>query len=170
MFDRILLPLNGTEVGEAALEPARLLAERLDGELVVLRVVEPHPATVYGSGEAPPPPTRGLAEAERAALAEAEAYVRDVADRLSGYVRVRAAVRHGEPLRQILRAARDFGCGVVALATHGHGPLRRMVGGSLTEQVLRHGGLPVLLVRAQVRRVGAHRAVAADRAEPGEGD
>ena len=145
MYDRILVPLGGETVGESVLECARLLAELLDAELVLLRAVPPHPATTYVHHEGAPPAARDLVEAERAALASADTYIRDAADRLSGYVRVQALVRRGDVVEEILRAARDFRCSIIAMGTHGHGSLRRMVGGSITDQVVRRSPVPVLM-------------------------
>ena len=153
MYDRILVPLGGGAVGERVLECARLLAEPLDAEIVLLRVVPPHPATIFVHQEGPPPSARAVAAAERAALALGEAYVHDAADRLAGHVRVAAQIRRGDVAEEILRAVRDTRCGLIAMGTHGHRPLRRMVAGSLTDQVVRRSPVPVL-VRCVRRAAG----------------
>lgn len=169
MFERILVPLGGAAVGESVLEPARRLAELLSAELVLLRVVAPHPATAYLPQEGGGPSPRELVEAERAALALAGAYLQAVADRLSAYVPVRAELRRGGVPEEIVRAVRDLGCGLIAAGTHGHGSLRRVVGGSLTDELVRRSPVPVLLCLAPRGRDssvphGAGREVAAGRA------
>jgi crotonobetainyl-CoA:carnitine CoA-transferase CaiB-like acyl-CoA transferase len=66
---------------------------------------------------------------------------------------VRRAPFRGEHTEEILRAVRDTRCGLIAMGTHGHRPLRRMVAGSLTDQVVRRSPVPVL-VRCVRRAAG----------------
>ena len=144
---RVLLPLDGSELAEAAIGPAETLPGAIGARLTVLRVVVPPPPSLYGEGYA------FIPFDEEAELAEARRYVDGIADRLrtSGRLRddgrmveVRTAV--GEPVAEIAEATRQ-GADVIAMATHGHGGLERLLMGSVATGVLQRAGVPLLLTR-----------------------
>ena len=58
----------------------------------------------------------------------------------------------------ILDAGIAFGADVIAMGTHGRSGLGRLLFGSVAEQVLRHAGVPVLLVRQTEAQVAARAA------------
>jgi nucleotide-binding universal stress UspA family protein len=53
----------------------------------------------------------------------------------------------GEPAPTIVAVARDLQADLVVMATHGHHEMRHVLMGSVTEDVVRTGNIPVLLVR-----------------------
>ncbi|MBI2930071.1 MAG: universal stress protein [Planctomycetes bacterium] len=55
----------------------------------------------------------------------------------------------GDPATEILEAARRMNPDVLAMTTHGRSGLSRWVFGSVTEKVLRHATVPLLVVRAR---------------------
>jgi nucleotide-binding universal stress UspA family protein len=64
----------------------------------------------------------------------------------AGY-RVAIEVRFGDPAQEIINCAAEHGVGLIAMATHGRTGWRRVVLGSVAEQVLRTATVPVLLLR-----------------------
>jgi nucleotide-binding universal stress UspA family protein len=138
----ILVPLDGSEVAEAALTPASELAVRLGAEVVLLRVVSLPTYGVYAvAGEYPP-------FDQNAEMMDAQRYVANVAGRLRpvvGHVRVRAEVAYPAPF--IAQAAREEGADLICMATHGRGGVARLVLGSVTTDVLRRTNVPLLVVR-----------------------
>ncbi len=62
-----------------------------------------------------------------------------------------ACVRHrlveGEPVAEILRAARAWNCDLIVMGTHGRTGLPRLLLGSVAERVLRQAPCPVLTVK-----------------------
>jgi nucleotide-binding universal stress UspA family protein len=58
----------------------------------------------------------------------------------------------------ILGTLEKFGCDLIVIGSHGHGTLRRLLRGSLTDQVVRHARCPVLVVKAPV--IAAKRTLA----------
>jgi nucleotide-binding universal stress UspA family protein len=143
---RVLVALDGSPFSEEALAPAIDLARATGAALSLLEVVTRHSGLV-----------RLLHPAERSAEA-AERSLRAVADRIPpelGAAEVRV-IEHGSATGGILLEARRGGVDVVAMATHGRGGLRRLLLGSVAENVIRSAPVPVLLLRPQ--GVGAQNA------------
>lgn len=68
---------------------------------------------------------------------------------------VRQATERGEePAGAILSHAEEIGAGVICMGTHGRGGIRRLVLGSVTEEVVREARRPVMTVRQGVRGWG----------------
>ncbi len=136
---KLLVPLSGNEDSEAILPIAERLAGPTDLELHLLEVVEPLPATVeYVPGE----------ELWAIRRAEAERYLEKATERLSAKgLRVTWSVRAGRAPEAIISAAREAEVDLIAMATHGWGPLGRLVFGSVADEVLRAAPMPVLLLR-----------------------
>ena len=77
----------------------------------------------------------------------------DDADLRSRGVRVTTDARHGEPLAELLAAARDSRADLIAMTTHGRSGLGRLLFGSIAEAVLRRAQIPVLKMRLTRRQV-----------------
>ena len=156
---RVLVPLDGSELAESALEPAAQLIAALtapaQGELHLLRVVDLPSA--YGKMKSQAYISDGVQEEARK---EAEAYVKAVADRLyettfaTGKLNITSSAAVSTDVAgTIIKLAEQTegdessSCDLIAIATHGRGGLRRMVMGSVTEHLLGSTRLPLLIVR-----------------------
>jgi nucleotide-binding universal stress UspA family protein len=96
VYERILVPLDGSEASEASLPVAGSLASRLGSELVLLRVIEPLPIV---------PSSRLPSELD----AGSQTYLERAAEPLlRAQVRVRTLVARGDPADQILERARGL--------------------------------------------------------------
>jgi nucleotide-binding universal stress UspA family protein len=140
---RILVPLDGSALAEAALGPAHEFAVRLGSEIVLLQVIPFPPYELYGDPLAYLP-----AFDPDAQIAEAGRYLGEVAARLRGtvsQVRVRAEV--GKPTTVIADVASAEQADLIAMATHGRGGLARLVLGSVATGTLRRANVPLILVR-----------------------
>jgi len=64
----------------------------------------------------------------------------------------RVAARHasGEPARQILKAAQEEKCDLIAMATHGHRGLSDLIYGETIEKVRHESEIPLFLVKAEL--------------------
>lgn len=147
----ILVPLDGSPLGEAALRPAAAVAGLLGAELSLLQVVAPVEQL------AAPPLAFPTGFDERITTErrnQAQDYLDRVAARLreTGVPAKGVAQLGGYPAEAILEAARAPGVGMIALATRGHGGLRRVALGSVADKLIRAAELPVLLVRPRGRR------------------
>jgi nucleotide-binding universal stress UspA family protein len=146
--NRVVVSLDGSELAEAALEPAADLATALGVPLVLLRAVGGH--MELGSAYIPHAAQEHKEHMEEE-RAEATAYLRTVADRLAGHDATIADVEvvAGSAVHAILDSVDPAGGDVIAMATHGRGGLRRLVLGSVTDKVVRGATGPVLVVRPE---------------------
>jgi len=137
MYDAILVPIDGSDVAEAALEHALSLAIETDATVHVLFVADTaqDSVTVVGTDVVDALVREGQSVVERAAATGAD---RDVP--------VETAVRQGTPAEVIVDYAGEVGVDLVVLGTHGRGGLRRYLLGSVTESVLRTTDVPTLAV------------------------
>jgi nucleotide-binding universal stress UspA family protein len=137
VYDAILLPVDGSDAADAAVEHAADLARTYGATVHVFSAAEPIPtaeadaATVLDSIQS---------EAERTVEATA-ARLRDAG------VDVTTAVDTGSAYRAILAYAESAGVDLVVMGTHGRSGVGRVLLGSVTEKVVRHADVPVLTVR-----------------------
>ena len=138
-LDTILVPLDGSDLAEAALETALdLLNEQPTAMLVLLRAAEASAARASDRTE------------ERARLVrEAESYLNGVAAGLreAGIRRVRTCVWYGPAAPTIVEAAEAEKASLIVMTSHGLSGAGRMIFGSVAESVLHGTRTPILLVR-----------------------
>ena len=136
-FQRILVPLDGSDCAENVLPMAEKLAAELKASIVLLRVALTH--TFPGVD-----PT----EAELKVVREAEAYLQKVEDRLKAKgFKVDSHVRYGNDAEEILEYADGKDIDLIAMTTHGRSGVKRFLLGSVAEKVLRYSPKPIFLVR-----------------------
>jgi nucleotide-binding universal stress UspA family protein len=139
MFDRILVPLDGSDRAERVLSQIARILRRQDSELLLVRSVDV-PLSLARID---------TAKLEAEETMEAERYLQAVGSRLSTRgVRVRSAVLKGPPALSILDAASREKATMIAMSTHGRGGLSRWILGSVSEKVIRASEVPVLLLRS----------------------
>jgi len=144
---KLLVPLDGSAVGEQILEPAVALGSLLEAEVTLLRVVPPPAFTVYepmGYGAGLPPEPSQEEQGRHA-----RSYLDKVAARLRPQSRVvfTQVVVGREPAEAILEEAQSQGSDLVALATHGRKGLPRLLLGSVADKVIRAATIPVMVCR-----------------------
>ena len=147
----ILVPLDGSMPGEAALEPAMAIARLFDNQLSLLQVVQPISTSVTGNLALPTVEDGRLTELFHK---EAEDYLKDVAKRVEreGLRAASAVVLGPFPATSIIAAGERDSVKLVAMATHGWSGVRRFVMGGVTDKVLRSLNRPVLVCRRKPSR------------------
>ncbi|HYW30345.1 MAG TPA: universal stress protein [Gemmatimonas sp.] len=139
----LLVPLDGSEFAEQILPHAQQLAEAAETRLALTAVSVPHDLSMAPFGAA-----MLLADENDIAGEESarEGYLERVAKSLPADTTVNAvtdmAVANG-----ILDEAARIGAGGIALATHGRGGFKRMMLGSVADELLRASRLPLLVYR-----------------------
>ena len=150
MYERILVPLDGSELSEAILPFVERMAGPLDSEVILLTVVLLPVAATVGVG--------GMLSPDELASREGEALrqLSPVKARLETKgVRVRTVVTVGEAADGICRVAVQEAADLIAMSTHGRGGVGRLLFGSVALGVLRQSALPVLMIRAAALRAAA---------------
>lgn len=139
----ILVPLDGSEFAEHALDTAVRIARRQDAVLHLVRIYVPV-AGVYGERA-----VRYDEALDRERMSRARAYLDAVSARLTEveHVRVRAELMEGPVAQTISNHASGIGAGLIIMTTHGRGPFARFWLGSVSDEVSRLQGCPVLFVR-----------------------
>lgn len=139
MYDRVLLPTDGSDAAEAAAEHAYSHAEQYDAELHVLHVIPENESTsIVGHGD------------ERLDTLEArghDAITPLVEDASTRDLSVTSAIEVGTPYREILSYADEHDVDLIVMSTHGRSGVGRVVMGSVTERVIRVGETPVVAVQ-----------------------
>lgn len=137
MLRRLLVPLDGSELAEAALAEAVCLAGPLGAGITLLHIVEAHaPHAVHAD--------RHLTEAE-----EARRYLDAVAEKIPAGIAVDKHVHENkveDVAGSIVEHVHELRPDLVVMCTHGRADLKRILYGSLAQQVIATGAVPVLLV------------------------
>jgi nucleotide-binding universal stress UspA family protein len=134
MYNRILVPLDGSDVAEGILSQIEELASGNGTEVILLKVL---------------PETGVLPTTAHQEYNEAKQYLDAIVQRLeSEGIKVTATIRYGKPAEEIVDYARTNDVDLTAMCTRGRSGVGRWVFGSVAEKVLRGTFLPLLLVRA----------------------
>ncbi|WP_396611121.1 universal stress protein [Haloferax sp. S1W] len=142
MYDHILLPTDGSDASNAAIEHAASLAEETGATVHVLSVADSRNRFESPSGGIAPDVWR---ESE---LDRAERAVDSAAAALPVEVQVERVVEEGNPQSVITDYAADADIDVLVMGTHGRTGLDHYLIGSVAERVVRTSPVPVLTVRA----------------------
>ncbi len=144
MFKRILVPLDGSKLAEKVLPFTCALAERLHATLFLFHVVEKAaPNEVHGQHH--------LREVD-----EAKAYLTQLAAQYSStaitFLQHVHEVQEVGVAQTIRDHADELQTDLIVLCAHGKGGLRDMLFGSIAQQVIQQGSVPVLFIRPDIAR------------------
>lgn len=174
MFEKILVPLDGSELASAVLPYVREIALCTDAEVVLLRVVpEPMPGMdgmsaamldrqeAFRDSDTPPSVAERAEQDEFLAAsrfmtpdlvereAEADKFLEAIAsDFAETGIPTRTCVVIATPDEAILDVANEEGAGLIAMSTHGRSGIGRFLLGSVADRVVHHTHIPLLLVRS----------------------
>ncbi|MBX7212857.1 MAG: universal stress protein [Thermoflexales bacterium] len=143
MFTKILVPLDGSVMAEAALRPAAEFARCMGAELILATVHEDLPLRYY-------PTDAGVIQAALDdARADATHYVHAQAELLREreYNAHAVAIEGTNVAAAILDYSEKHGIDLIAMSTHGRSGLTRFLMGSVADRITHSAKVPVLLVR-----------------------
>jgi nucleotide-binding universal stress UspA family protein len=142
LYQRILVPLDGSSVAEAVLPQVQMLAECSGAEVVLFSVVNT-PTYDYFIPDAAMAIT--LHEGQQT---QTKLYLERVCTQLKAKgLTVRAELCVGNVAESILDYADSIKADLIAMSTHGRNGIGRFLLGSVAEKVIRAAKVPVLLVR-----------------------
>ena len=145
LFNKILLPLDGSEVGEAALPYAIEIAQKLKSEVILLSVIESsqHVRTIGGQDYIHYPEQQIEKMKE-----DANQYLTVTTKKLANSgVNGRSVVKEGDAAQEIIRFAKQGNIRLIAMSSHGRSGMRGWVFGSVSNKVIQGGKTSLLLVR-----------------------
>lgn len=141
LYDRILVPTDGSAEGKRAVVHALELAVVHDADVHGLYVID----TASYAGM---PMETSWEVVEELLQDDAESAVETVEEVASEYdVDTSTDVVEGSPSKGIIRYAESEDCDLIVMGTHGRGGLDRLLLGSVTEKVVRGSSIPVLTVQ-----------------------
>jgi nucleotide-binding universal stress UspA family protein len=140
MYRTILIPLENSPVDQAILDHIRELARLMNSKLVLIHVADGFAARHQ----------KGLNLAESEEMREDRTYLEQRRNELRDQgLDVDIILACGDPTTEIVAAAEQTGCDLIAMATHGHRFVKDVLLGSVAEGVRHRTQVPVLLVRAK---------------------
>ncbi|MFC1921099.1 universal stress protein [Chloroflexota bacterium] len=151
MRERILVPLDGSKVGEAALPYVEDLIPKLlpepKVEVTLIQVLSSlSHYVVAGEATARVPYTGEEIELMKK---QAVKYLKNAGETLRKKgATTKVVVAVGNAAEEIIKTADEINADIIAMSTHGRSGISRWAFGSVTDRVLRGGGKPVLVVRA----------------------
>jgi len=146
MYDKILIPIDGSEVSAHAALEGFALAKMLGAEVNLLYVVDyavltmPDAETTLSNMEVIRKSFTTLGEK---AIGELSATAKEKG------VKVKAVISEGDVHDEIIKAAEDLKASLVIMGTHGRRGLNRLLLGSVAESVARRAHCAVLLIRPE---------------------
>jgi nucleotide-binding universal stress UspA family protein len=144
MFKHILIPVDGSDNAQRAIDKAIGLAQAFKSQVTALYVIDPYAFTGVGADFA-----YGQAEYLSAATTEGQQALQVAQDafQVVGIEITTTVVEGHSTHKAILETANEKGVDLIVMGSHGRKGLEKLIVGSVTSQVLSHAHLPVLVVR-----------------------
>lgn len=137
----ILVPVDFSERSTHAAEHAVLLSKRFHSRVVLAHVIPPAPFeyAAFDGGAY----TGGPLHAEQEIQATVEKRIHALAQKVRGPQPPETKVLIGDPAKEIERLVQELQADLLVMPTHGYGPFRRFILGSMTTKVLHDVSCPV---------------------------
>jgi universal stress protein A len=138
MYRKILVALENSQADRSLLPHVGELARRLGSELFLVHVADGWVARNFDR----------LQLAESQEMIDDRSYLQETAEKLrAGGLAVSAKLALGDPPTEIINTAREEGCDLIAMTTHGHRLIGDLLFGSTIYEVRHKATIPILLVR-----------------------
>jgi len=144
IFNKILIPLDGSDSSAEVLPYIAELTSKIESEVVLYHVIEKgkHVHTLGGLDFVPYKDQD--INIKKAKIID---YLEQESLKLKNTLaKVRSEVRIGEDAREIIKFAKKEDCSMIAMATHGHSGIEGWIHGSVTYKILRGSDKTVMLV------------------------
>jgi nucleotide-binding universal stress UspA family protein len=143
MYNKVLVPLDGSELAECALPPViRMAKEGFVKEIVLLTVIDIYPSALLEGAD-----TAVIYEAQ---LSNSRDYLAQVQARFRAEgIEAKTEIRKGSTAQTIADYAAQNNVELMIIATHGHTGMKRLMFGSVALRVMHESLVPVLLIRPE---------------------
>ena len=147
MFKHLLLPTDGSPLSARAIDQGLRLAKQLGARVSIVTVLEPLRA-FNASSELLADVRESFEKSSREAADRTLQAAADQAAAL-GVPATTTVATGSQPYRQIIEAASEAGCDLIVMASHGRRGVSGLLVGSVTQKVLTHSSVPVLVIRGE---------------------
>jgi nucleotide-binding universal stress UspA family protein len=145
MYKRILVPTDGSDLSGQAVAAAIDYARATGAAIVAFSVAQPYPMLPAIDGAMMIDPVVDSAEIRKLAQQAVDAVA--LTARAEGVACEAHTTLSFLPYEEIIRAAVEYRCDVIFMASHGRRGLSRLLAGSQTQKVLAYSSIPVLVLR-----------------------
>ena len=145
MYTNILIPTDGSELADKAVQHGIALAKQIGATATVLTVVTPFQVFTTDTQMLEDTPAQYKARMQEHTERVFGAGAR--AAQAAGVVYELIVVDHEHPYQAIIDTAESKGCDLIVMASHGRHGVAAIVLGSETVKVLTHSKIPVLVYR-----------------------
>jgi nucleotide-binding universal stress UspA family protein len=143
MYTNILIPTDGSELADNAVQHGIALAKRIGARVTVLTVLPPFRTITTDPQMIEDTPAQYKVRMQK----HAEKILGGVATQAAGVACETIQVEHEHPYQAIIETADSKGCDLIVMASHGRHGISAIVLGSETVKVLTHCKIPVLVHR-----------------------
>ena len=147
MYQRILIPTDGSKLSAKAVQTAQQLAELTGAQLVFLNVVPRYPVSYFEGGISVTAGEVGQIEKQWADKAQAMVDQLKAKAEARGFKAKAVILRSDLVAETVIACAKKNKCDLIVMASHGRKGIKRLLLGSETTHVLTHSPLPVLVLR-----------------------
>ena len=139
MYKKILVTLDNSPTDRAILGHIRPLARLTGAKIFLVHVADGFGARLQDQFN--------LQDSEE--IQKDRAYLdQETAKLLAEGFHVQHILLQGEPVEGILSVAQQNKCDLIAMATHGHGPVKDLILGSVADSLRHQTSIPILMIRA----------------------
>ena len=145
MYQKILAPLDGSELSECSLEHVKAIAQGCQvPEVILLRVVEPiHSSDIAAYAEAGINIDILMHDVE----SSAQKYISKMTEVLkSSGITAKGVIITGRAADTIMKYADENGVDLIIMSSHGRSGISRWFLGSVTDKIVHHSSIPVLVI------------------------
>ena len=152
MYNKILLPTDGSENSKRANKHALWIADKSDADIVVLYVIDPHfpeVATTLPLSTLPTPDEQFYEEIRKEGNQIIDDFKQELEDIKSKgtckNVNLKTLIKEGKPSNEIIKVLKEENIDLVVMGASGRHGLDRFMLGSVTERVVREAETPVMV-------------------------
>ena len=149
MYDKILLPTDGSKNSEKAIAHAVTIAEFEDAEIIVLNVVDSVYLTGLPEEDLITKSEMIMEEESRRVLERVESIIEDLEKEKGSSaknVKITSKTIEGNAADVILKVSESEDVDMIVIASSGKHMLDRFLLGSVTEKTVRHSTIPILVI------------------------
>lgn len=166
MLKHVLVPLDGSNLAEAALEYATQVVDPA-GQLTLFTVINLPELPIYDFYPTPVVVAQEYESAVVEATPRARDYLKGIAENLRKQTgaSIKTEVSSGDAALAIVEAANNLKVDAIVMSTHGRSGLGRWLFGSVTQKVLSTCDVPVMVIPSKARHAETEAAKATTSAE-----